>query len=119
MTVSPRDCVRSVSYRFSGYPSSEHVDDKPPNAFQTSLWSDLKTLRKRSLTDELYDLSGDPTMRRNLLDSRQRAESVESLRRSIDRLLRSYYATALDPDPETMSYSIEEIESLRSLGYIE
>ncbi len=117
--LSPADCVEKVFYRVARYPSPWHRDGKLPNAVQSRLWAKLLTERKRAPLDEIYDLEQDPAMVRNLIDSVEVADSAQSMRRSVDRQWGGYSQTGLEREQDAISYTAEEIEMLRSLGYIQ
>ncbi len=117
--ISPSECVEKVFFGITEYSYLTQGDSQLPSAIETRLWDKLLTQRKRSSSDELYDLGQDPIMARNLIDSAELVDLANSMRKSSDRLFGGYSEAALEQGQDAGRYTIEEIEMLKSLGYIQ
>ena len=91
----------------------------PAGSSQTTrLFSVLMAERKQRAGDELYDLEKDPGMQNNLIAE----PGLKRLRVQLDQrsreLYRRIYGTAGDGRKEISILPPEEIEKLKSLGYL-
>lgn len=86
-------------------------------AVPTRLFSILYAERKQRDKDELYDLEKDPGMLRNLIDE----PGLKALRTKLDQRTRELYALIYSTTDARKAISVlppEEIEKLKSLGYL-
>jgi hypothetical protein len=121
LVISPPDCVEGVYYRLNPFEVSERYESKltrPFKTLRTRFWKTLLTDRKWETHDELYDVSSDPTMVRNLIHIPTYRKKALDLDAAIDSLYTELSARRPLLDTLGTEYSDEEIEMLRSLGYI-
>jgi hypothetical protein len=115
ISVNAATCNASLYYRL----------DRPADAprmtgptTQTYLFGILYAERKQRTSDELYDLDKDPGMTRNLIADR----SLDGVRKQLELRTRSLYGeiygAPFDRRKTTSMLSPEEIEKLKSLGYL-
>ena len=114
--VFPLQCAGEVTARLDRY---DPTADAGETVIVTDLWKNLYAApRKRNSSDELFDPRSDPRMLRNLIGRADLAPLAERLRRS----LRTHYETTIAASPSvdpTRRYTEEELQKLRSLGYIQ
>jgi hypothetical protein len=114
--VFPARCAGPVTVRLDRY---DPVAGPGETVAVTDLWKNLYAApRKLFAGDELYDAESDPGMRRNLIARADLAPLAERLRRSLRNDYETIIAAAPSVDP-TRRYSEEELQKLRSLGYIQ
>ena len=134
VTVQPGACVDGVYFRVverDDFFDQRHVpmhlrvrgrirlDNGQGAAEQvTGIYEGLLTARRSHATDELYDVTADPGMTTNLIRSADYTRIRASLAAEVERLFVTEATKALSSENDDHRYSAEEIESLKSLGYI-
>jgi len=113
--VYPARCAGEVTARLDRYDSASRQGE---TVVITDLWRSLFAERKQFTADELFDRQNDPGMRRNLIANPALSPVAERLRRSLHAQFESVVASTPRVDP-TRRYSKEELQKLRSLGYIQ
>jgi hypothetical protein len=114
VTTRPATCGGTVAYRLDRPGSAPEVPDAAES--RSALYDLLLVERKSHGGDELYDVSTDPGMTTNLIDS----EAAQPTRRRMERTLRELYEKAFGRGAggDTRRVSREELAKLRSLGYL-
>jgi hypothetical protein len=111
----PSTCKADVFFRLDRPADAPVV---PRSSHGTRLFATLYAERKQRDTDELYDLHKDPAMLNNLIDEPR----MKGLRTLLDRRTRELYGliygNAADARKEISILPPEEIEKLKSLGYL-
>ncbi len=121
LSISPPDCVDKVVYKLNEFAEISHYKqrlNRTHNTEVTDLWQNLLTSRKAARGDELYDLSNDPDMLVNLAGLAEYEEEVRDLRAKINQQWATYSRSAEGSRAVGVEYTEEEIELLRSLGYV-
>lgn len=78
----------------------------------------LYAQRKKNAEDEIYDVQSDPGMQRNLINDPRLRPVRETMQRELRRL---YFSIAASPEAarhHELPVSKEDLEKLRSLGYL-
>ena len=128
VVVSPGSCVQSVRYQFSEL--AEFNERLPAagaryQARTADLFKGLKGPKKSGLGDELYDVRADPGMLRNLAAHSEYRELARSSYSEIEKrwTARKWRHGSGAPVAEgatpSAGYTKDELELLRSLGYID
>ncbi len=120
--VRPGDCVEESSYRLQRFEEYDREHRKLEGAFNTvgtSLWRHLLTARKKAKDDELYDLRADAGMEHNLIHEPGRQEDANRLRALLGKEFFELARHGGEDATSTGQYSNEELELLKSLGYIQ
>jgi arylsulfatase A-like enzyme len=78
----------------------------------------LYAQRKKSAEDEIYDVESDPGMQRNLINDPRLRLFRETMQREVRRLYISIAASPEAARPGERPVSKEDLEKLRSLGYL-
>jgi hypothetical protein len=112
LAVAPRGCARGVFVRRTTSGDGVAAPTAVPQLF-----ANLETARKTSVADELYDFRQDAPMRRNLLDSSSQRPRAAQLQRRLASLFARHSEGAL-PGDTRRDYTPQELETLRSLGYV-
>jgi hypothetical protein len=86
---------------------------------ETGLWRAFKTERKTRTGDELYDVSSDPGMLKNLRGAPEQAAAVKQLDGEVDRLWAEHLRETYGHEVAGKRYTKEQEEELRALGYIQ
>jgi hypothetical protein len=110
----PPTCKSEPLFRLDRPADAPFVSDAP---LATRLFSILYAERKERDTDELYDVDKDPAMLNNLIDE----PGMKRLRTQLDQRTRELYGliySAADARKNISTLPPEEIEKLRSLGYL-
>jgi hypothetical protein len=110
----PSTCKSEPLFRLDRPADAPFVSGSP---LATRLFSLLYAERKQRDTDELYDIDKDPGMLNNLIDD----PGMKRLRTLLDRRTRELYGliySAADARKNISTLPPEEIEKLRSLGYL-
>lgn len=111
----PSTCKADVFFRLDRPADAPFV---PGSSRATRLFSILMAERKQRNTDELYDLDKDPGMLTNLSDEPR----MKGLRTLLDQRTRELYGliygNAADARKNISTLPPEEIEKLKSLGYL-
>lgn len=118
--ISPGDCVDGVVFRFQGFEEWSRDRSRAETAstrIETELWRYLLTKRKMAPGDELYDLAADAAMERNLIDEPGARSDVERLRSLLEQEF--FGLSRRGPVQGPAAYSEEDLELLRSLGYVQ
>ena len=113
VTVTPRSCAHRVTWRFLRAGAFEGIASDEAATVSTRLFNSLLAWRKNKDTNELFDVAGDPDMSRDVMgkyDIRVGDELAAALEAA-------FVGYRLDR-PGDASFSSEERERLRSLGYI-
>lgn len=107
--VKPATCAGTTRYSVARYEGPQSIPGKTPSHFFNAA-----VPRKLSTRNELYDISTDPLMLRNILPAAGLPETDRKLRAIFDR------ATATFRDRHTTHrITDEEKKKLKSLGYIQ
>lgn len=106
-------CTAMASYRLERAADARPV---PGNPVQTYLYDIIYSPRKSAQGDELYDTAGDAAMTRNRIGSAPRAR-VDALERELRSLYEKSYGRSIGSGATTRVPK-EEIEKLKSLGYL-
>jgi hypothetical protein len=115
VNVNPASCAEQVSWEAIPLSTPETPTSVVAGtSYETDLYSGLLTWRKKRNGDELYDLASDPGMSNNLIHEMPSHE-VERLRTRLQTLLRERKVAPATP----ATASSDEMERLRSLGYIQ
>jgi arylsulfatase A-like enzyme len=115
IATRPAACSATISYRL------DRPADAPPFAAEpvvSRLFAILQVPRKNDAGDELYDVEDDPKMIRNRIADRALGEVRKSMERRTRELYGAIYGRAFDRRKPTATLPPEEIEKLRSLGYL-
>jgi sulfatase-like protein len=118
INISPEDRVKEVLYRFR---TIEEFDSyllevkRPYRRIVTDLYKGLLTDRKNTTRNELYNISADPSMVQNLVELPGYRDKAKQLCTETDEL---FFKTKVI-GPVDSKYSRQEIDALRSLGYIQ
>ncbi len=111
----PSTCKADVFFRLDRPADAPSVSG---SSRTTRLFSILMAERKQRNTDELYDLDKDPGMLKNLIDEPR----MKALRTLLDQRTRELYGliygNAVDARKDISILPPEEIEKLKSLGYL-
>ena len=114
--VFPARCAGEVTARLDRYDPDA---DPGETVIVTDLWKNLFAAPRKLIGgDELYDAKNDPAMRRNLIARADLAPLAERLRQSLRTDYEQTIAAGPSVDP-TRRYTEEELQKLRSLGYIQ
>ncbi len=115
ITVTGPACKGALFYRLDR-PTNAPELTQPPK--ETYLFNIIYAERKYRTSDELYDVEKDPHMLRNLI----RDPVMNNLRLQLERrtqdLYGSIYGASFDQRTQTPNVPAEEIEKLKSLGYL-
>jgi hypothetical protein len=87
-------------------------------AESTQLFATMYAERKHRTSDELYDLENDAGMKRNLITDPSLADMRRQLERKTQKLYTQIYGAVFDHRRTTPVLPPEEIEKLKSLGYL-
>jgi arylsulfatase A-like enzyme len=110
----PSTCKSDPLFRLDRPADAPFVSGSPVTA---RLFSILYAERKQTDRDELYDLDEDPAMLRNLIDE----PNMKALRIRLDQRTRELYGliySRVDARKNISTLPPEEIEKLKSLGYL-
>ncbi len=115
LTLSPTSCVDGVSWGFEKLSSSQEAAARPKKGttLSTSVFETLVPLRKHTSADELFNVRNDPAMTNNVIDSEPPA-AIKALRAALEKSFADYRRVTAT----RFSLPGEELERLRSLGYI-
>ncbi|HXH37740.1 MAG TPA: sulfatase [Thermoanaerobaculia bacterium] len=115
--VTPAACVSQL--RWSMTRVEKPSDLSAPGAKEIdSLIRVLYAPRKKSVEDEMYDVERDPEMQRNLINDPRLRQVRETMQREVRQL---YTSVAVSPEAarqRELPVSKEDLEKLRSLGYL-
>jgi arylsulfatase A-like enzyme len=114
ITTKPPSCGGTVAFRVDRPGSEPPVPDAAESV--TELFAALYAQRKAHGGDELYDVSRDPGMTSNLIASAE----LQPMRQRMERTLRELYEAEFGKGDwnDTARVSREELEKLKSLGYL-
>jgi arylsulfatase A-like enzyme len=116
--VKPSKCAGAMSYAITRLESPADAARIAGTPRQSTADVFLQTPRKASMSDELYDVVADPGMTRNLIA----APALQGVRGDMERRLRRLYTSVvgnpLAARQREMPLRREDIEKLRSLGYL-
>jgi hypothetical protein len=115
LAVNARTCNARLYYRLDRPADAPRV---PGPAADTRLFAILYAERKQHTSDELYDLDKDSSMTRNLIADPSLDRVRKQLERRTQELYGEVYGTAFDRNKATPILPPEEIEKLKSLGYL-
>lgn len=110
----PSTCKSEPLFRLDRPADAPAVSGSP---LTTRLFSLLYAERKRRTIDELYDVDRDPAMLKNLIDE----PGMRELRARLEQRTRELYGriySAVDARKNITTLPPEEIEKLKSLGYL-
>jgi hypothetical protein len=113
VVVSPGRCAGGVFFKYGRLP--DH--GLPGATVATKVFADLLTARKGSAASEVFDFRTDPGMLRNLIDTAQGRAKAAELEGRLPVLYSGYLKDA-SPGDEGRDYTPDELEMLRSLGYV-
>jgi Sulfatase len=114
ITAEPGACVDGVTWTFERLVSPELASAAEKTGVPTRLFDTMATMRKHSLVDELFDVMQDPAMTKNLIGAVDRSR-VDTLEAMLEATFEDHGARV---SPTRFSMPPEEVERLRSLGYI-
>jgi len=113
--VKPAACVSQM--RWSTMRLENLAELIPKGAKEVGVLP-LYAQRKTSTEDEIYDIESDPGMRRNLINDPRLQEVRETMRREVRRMYTSIAGSPEAARQRELPVSKEELEKLRSLGYL-
>ena len=115
LALKPASCNSTARYRL----------DRPADApkfggqlLPSDLSRILYAVRKRTTQDELYDLATDPNMLRNRIADPSLSSIRAGLESQTKKLYTSIYGAAFRDSGPTLPIPREEMEKLKSLGYV-
>jgi arylsulfatase A-like enzyme len=113
LVVSPGHCAGGVFFKFA------RLDGHgvPGATVATKVFANLLTARKESAANEVFDSHADPGMLRNVIGTREGRAKAAELERRLPGLYSGYLEDAFHGD-EGRAYTPDELEMLRSLGYV-
>lgn len=115
LAVDAASCKARFYYRLDRPADAPGVQGTEVN---TRLFVRLLAERKHQASNELYDLETDPGMTRNLIADPAVSRVRQQLERKTKELYERIYGAAFDPRRATPLLPPEEIEKLKSLGYL-
>lgn len=113
-------CPGVIDYQLRPFESMDPLHERLPAGYEilsTDLWEGLLTARKRLGQDELYDFRTDPGMENNLIGDGERAPSGDAFVEAIARMWLELSRSGPGWGAPS-SHTAEELEMLRSLGYV-
>jgi hypothetical protein len=113
VTATPGTCVDTVAWRFDRLDKDASRRSAARVGIESRLFGTLSSPRRNTTGDELFNLIRDVQMTENLFDGND-AATIATERAVMERTFVSYFLQAGGP----ASFSFDEIERLRSLGYI-
>jgi hypothetical protein len=108
-------CQSRVFYRLDRPADAPSVSG---SSTETVLFNRLLAQRRYQTADELYDLDNDPGMTRNLISDPSLTALRQQLERRAQELYTQTYGRAFDHRQSVPVLPREEIEKLKSLGYL-
>ena len=118
LEITPSKCAGTMSYAIARLESPADLDRLAGTPQQSTADVIMQTPRKASTADELYDVIDDPGMTRNLIA----VSELQSVRQEMDRTLRELYTSVVGSPLAARQRETplrrEDIEKLKSLGYL-
>jgi hypothetical protein len=115
LAVDAAGCKARFYYRLDRPADAPRVEG---TSVDTRLFGRLFAERKSRASNELYDLEKDPGMTRNLIADPSVSRVRQQLERKTQELYERIYGAAFDHRRATPLLPPEEIEKLKSLGYL-
>ena len=120
--VRPEKCVAGVSLGAREFDEFARYRASRAGALEeleTGLWRSFKTERKTRTGDELYDVSTDPGMLKNLRGAPELEAVAKQLDAEVDRLWAEHLRETYGREAAGTRYTKEQEEELKALGYIQ
>lgn len=117
VAATPGNCVKAVFARWIPYRRFREEAAARGGSMVSRIYENLLTARKQETADELYDTASDPGMLRNRIASPEGRRKADELGRRIATLFPEYLRAGRQGD-DRWDYTPEEVERLRSLGYL-
>ncbi len=115
LAVKPATCRVTAKYRLDRPADAPRLAGQP---IPSDLSQIIYSTRKRNTSDELYDLETDPKMLRNLIKDASLSSIRSGLEARTKKLYTSTYGAAFGDSGPTLPIPREEMEKLKSLGYV-
>ena len=112
VVLPPGPCAGRVFFKF------ERRAGEGRGALVSTLFGGLRTPRKDSKTDEVFDVRADPGMSNNLIDAPEGRAIATELGRKLPAMYREHRKHAVRTEG-SRGYTPAELEMLRSLGYVQ
>jgi hypothetical protein len=113
VTTTPTGCVKDITWSHQKLQTSGLLATTGMRVPST-LFNTISTPRRNSTADEFFDLGTDPEMTRNIIGVEPFAD-VATLKRTLEEA----FVRELHPGAKAFTFSREELERLRSLGYLQ